>query len=200
MNLAYYSPSTEIYLNGTKLTVPVSAGSYSSSYFRVTPGTYDTQFKVAGSDSLLFDIPASPYDSAGFYTLILYNNTTGGPSKAVKITDDFSQVAASNANYRFLNMCPDAPVVDLYFNTTAVQTYRSVADNVGNQVYNIFRPTAPGTFTVQAKKAGTDSVVATLNNFTLSPQTVYTIFLSGKPGSTSNPSSLISLNVVRASY
>jgi Domain of unknown function (DUF4397) len=203
MNLAFYSTSTEIYLNGNLLTNPIAPGSYSQNYFSITPGVYETQFNSAvGADTILSDIPSSPYDSSGFYTLILYNGTINGPASAVKITDDFSTVSSTNSNYRFFNMCPDAPLVDLYFNTTVVQAARSVADNVTNTVFDAFQQIAPGTYTIQAKKAGTDSVVASLSNCVLSSQTAYTIFLSGKPTTASPniPGSSISVNVLRASY
>lgn len=202
MNLAFYSPSTQIYLNGNVLTNPIAPGSYSQSYFSITPGVYDTQFKAVGADSTLSDIPSSPYDSSGFYTLILFNRAINGPPASVKITDDFSTVSSTNSNYRFFNMCPDAPVVDLYFNTSIVQTARSLADNVTNTSYDAFQQVAPGTYTIQAKKAGTDSVVASVSNCTLMPQTAFTIFLSGRPTTTSANVSggSISINVLRASY
>jgi Domain of unknown function (DUF4397) len=207
MNLAFYSsPSIQIYLNDNVLTNPMAPGSYSQTYFSITPGIYDTQFKTVGStvssDSVLSDIPSSEYDSSGFYTLILFNSTIGGAAESVKIKDDFSTVSSTNSNYRFFNMCPDAPVVDLYFNTKIVQAARSVADNVTNTGYNAFQQVTPGTYTIQAKKAGTDSVVASVSNYTLSTQTAFTIFLSGKPTTASPniPASSISINVLRASY
>src|SRR5580658_4425715 len=149
MNLAFYSPSTEIFLNDKILTNPITPGTISRSYFSITPGTYETQFKSATGDSVLADIGSSPYDSAGFYTLILYNDTIEGPAEAMKITDDFSTISTTNSNYRFFNMCPDVPLVDLYFNSTKVQAGRSVADNVTNTGYNAFQQIAPGTYTIQ---------------------------------------------------
>src|SRR5258708_30036014 len=112
MNLAPYAPSTEIYLNGTKATGPVAPGSYSSSYAHLIPATYDVQFKKSGSDSLLAEIPSSSYDSLGFYTLILYNDSVQGSAKAVKIHDDYSSVTMGSTYYRFINMCPSLPYVD----------------------------------------------------------------------------------------
>jgi uncharacterized protein DUF4397 len=201
MNLAYYSPSAVIYLNGNVLTNPISPGSFSQTYFSITPGVYDAQFKSATADTLLSDIPSSPYDSAEFYTLILYNGAVGGPAESVKIADDFSTVSSTSTNYRFFNMCPDVPKVDLYFNTTLVQAGRSVADNVMNTSFDIFQQAGAGTYTIQAKSAGTDSVVASVSDYPMLSQTAYTIFLSGKSGGAGNLSgNSISLNVLRASY
>lgn len=196
MNLAAWSPSTEIYFNGSKSTKPITAGNYSQGYAPLKPGSYDVQFKMAGGDSVMADIPSSSYDSLGFYTLILYNATRNSPANAFKIQDDFSTVSATAANFRFFNMCPDVPSTDLYINNTKVHSNRTVADNVNYSLFNSFQQFAAGTYTIQVKKAGTDSVIATINSYSMQVQNAYTIFLDGKTGST-NP---VALNILKASF
>jgi len=196
MNLT--SSSADIYLNGTKASQTAAApGFFDSRYEQLTPGAYDIQFKAAGKDSVLADIPASFYDSLKFNTVILYNNAGGATTNAVRIVDDFSNLTVTNANYRFFNMSPDVPSVDLYFNTTAQQGSRATADNVVNPGYNAFQPVVPGIYNLQVKKAGTDSVVASLSGVSLVAGTASTIFLKGRAGNTSYP---ISLNVLVATY
>lgn len=197
MNLAPYAPSTEIYLNGSKSTVAIPPGGYTTAYSRLNPAIYDVQFKVAGSDSLLAQIPASLYDSVRFYTLILYNRTAGGAASAVKIADDFSNITTASGFYRFFNMCPDAPNVDLYLNTTKSESSRSIADNVGYQSLNLFKPLNPASYNIQVKLAGTDSVLATMNDFNPAAANAYTLFFSGKVNSTTNP---LAVKVLRAVY
>jgi hypothetical protein len=196
MNLA--SSSADIYLNGTKASQTAAApGFFDQRYEQLTPGTYDIQFKAAGTDSILAEIPSSLYDSLYFNTVILYNPAGSGAVNAVKIADDFSTLSTSAASYRFFNMCPDVPLVDLYFNSTAVQAGRSTADNVSNTGYNAFQSATPGAYNLQVKKAGTDSVVASLSGVSLAAGTASTIFLKGRSASTTNP---ISLNVLVATY
>ena len=196
MNLSSWSPSTEIYFNGSKSTQAITAGNYSQSYASLKPGSYDVQFMKAGGDSVMADIPASSYDSLSFYTLIMYNASRNSPASAVKIQDDFSTVSATSSNYRFFNMCPDVPQADLYINNTMVQSVRTVADNVNYPSFNAFQQFTGGTYTIQVKKAGTDSVIASINSYPMQVQNAYTIFLDGKIGST-NP---IALNILRASF
>jgi len=197
MNLAPYSPSTEVYLNGAKQTVAIPPGNYSTAYAHLPPGAYDVKFKVAGGDSVLAAIGASSYDSIGFYTLILYNTAVNGPAQAIRVYDDFQNVSVSNGFYRFFNMCPELPSVDLYLNGTKTEVGRTPADIVGSSVNTSFRMVDPVTYSVVVKKAGTDSVVANLSNISLAAGNAYTIFLGGSSTNATDP---ISLSVLRAAY
>lgn len=197
MNLAPYTPSTEVYLNNVKGTVAIPAGGYSNSYAHLSPGSYDVKFKVAGSDSVLAGIPASDYDSMSFYTLILYNDSLHGRAKAMKIADDFSGVTINNTYIRFLHMCLELPAVDLYLNNSKTLGNRTVTDNVSNHAFNNFQSVTAGYYNLQVKKAGTDTVLGNLNNISLSAGNAYTIFLSGSATNGLDP---ISLNILRAVY
>lgn len=196
MHMAPFSSSTEVYFNGDKKTSAIASGTFSTSYGQVPPGIYDVKFKVAGSDSVLSAIPADTYDSLGFYTLVLFNRADSSIG-SIKIDDDFSNLSQSSANYRFFNYCPDAPSVDLIMNSTTAQPGRHTADNEFSSYYNSFQPIAGGGYTLTAKKAGTDSVIASATSVNLVPGAAYTIFLAGKKNSTTNP---ISLNVLQAAY
>jgi len=185
MNEAPYSSTMDIYFNGilVSTTGGIAPGEYSSEYGSVKPGNYTVDFKVAGTDSVLYEIPATAYDTSTFYTLILYNTAPKSPAvAAARILDDYSSVSqTTSAYYRFFNLSPDAPAVDLYLNSTVAQTNRSLMDNLTHLSFNAFQPINAGTFTINVNKANTDTVLATLspNPSELVPGTVYTIFLSG---------------------
>lgn len=197
MNMAPYSSSTEVFFNDDKKTPAIPPGSYSTNYGQVTPGAYEVKFKVANSDSLLSDLPNSYYDSLGFYTLILYNPTAGSAVSSMKITDDFSTLSYSGANYRFFNLCPDFPTVDLYLNGTEVQPGRTLADNANSSYFNSFASITAGGYAIQVKKSGTDSVIATISSVSLQQGNAYTIFLQG---SSHNSSNQVALSILQAAY
>jgi hypothetical protein len=197
MNMAPYSPPTDIYLNDVKATSTVAAGVFSTSYAHITPGAYDVKFKVSGGDSLLSEIPSSIYDSLNFYTLIMYNDAINGPAKSIKIVDNYNGVTANNAYYRFIDMCPEAPSVDLYINNSVVQQGRTTADIVANSNLTQFQALVPSTFNLQLKKAGTDSVIYNQANIQFLSGNVYTIFLSGSANAPADP---ISVNILKAAY
>jgi hypothetical protein len=199
MHMAPYVPAMDIYLNGSlsSATGGIAPGSYSQQYSSIKPGIYDIQFKKTGADSLLAEIPSSSYDTSSFYTLILYNTSRNSPAQAVKIQDDFSTISATSTNYRFFNLSPDEPRVDLYFNNTAVQSNRATADNIVNTSYNTFQAATPAPYNLQVKVAGTDSVIASVSNVNMQAGGVYTIFLSGIISGNTNTHQI---NVLPASY
>jgi hypothetical protein len=188
----------EVYFNGDKKTsAPVAAGTFSTNYGQVPPGNYEIKFKKAGDTTVLSTVPASNFDSLGFYTLILFNRADSTVG-STKIADDYSSLSTTTANYRFFHLCPDAPAADFVMNSTVAQPGRTVADNYySGSYFNTFQPAAAGSYTLTAKKAGSDSVIATLNSVNLQPGAAYTIFLSGKKNSVANP---ITLNVLQAAY
>jgi hypothetical protein len=201
MHMAPYAPAIDIYLNGkiSSTAGGIPPGTFSQQYGPLMPGTYDVQFKKANADSLLAEIPASDYDTMSFYTLILYNTMpTGGTVRAIKIVDDFSHVSAASSNYRFFNLSPDCASVDFYLtNSTPVMTGRTPIDNFINPALNAFMPVTGGPYNLQVKAAGTDSVIAYLNNVGLQTGSAYTIFLSGIKNGTNNTHQI---NVLLASY
>ncbi len=199
INEAGYSGSTSVYLNDTLATTSggIAAGTFSPKYGTVRPGYYDVKFDAAVSGNLLSELPSSDYDTLNFYTLILYNTSGGASVQSVKIWDDFSKLSTINANYRFFNLSPDEPKVDLYLNNTIVSANRTIADNTSNTLYNSFQPTPAGIYTIAIKIAGTDSVITTLSQSSMTVGNAYTVFLGGNSGSTSNP---LLINVLQASY
>jgi hypothetical protein len=199
INEATYSGAANVYLNDTLITVQqgIPAGTFSSQYGNVRPATYSVKFVSVSGDSTLATIPGSAFDTLNFYTLILYNPVSGGSSaQAIKIWDDFSTLSTTSANYRFFNLCPDYSSVDLYLNTNLVQPGRTTADNAGNLSLNSFQTIAPANYSVTAKKAGTDSVIAMVTTQMLQGS-AYTIFLGGNLKSPSTP---VQINVLQASY
>ena len=196
LNEAPYGPSVDMYFNGTLVSAAaITPGNYSSAYGSVKPGNYTVDFKVTGTDSLLYEIPAAEFDTSAFYTLIIYNTAPKSPAvAAARIVDDYSSVTqTTSAYYRFFNLSPDAPGVDLYLNSTVAQTNRSPMDNLTNLSYDEFQPINPGTFSVNVKKASTDTVLASISTTEMMPSTVYTIFLYGT-------SSNLAVNVLTATY
>jgi hypothetical protein len=200
INEATYSGATSVYLNDTLATTSggIAAGTFSSKYGTIRPGNYEVKFESVTSGNLLSEIPASDYDTLNFYTLILFNTAGGAATQSIKVSDDFSTLSSTNANYRFFNLSPDEPKVDLYLNSTIVSSNRAIADNAYNTLYNSFGPIAAGTYSITVKAAGKDSVITTLGqNVVMTNGNAYTIFLGGNIGSSSNP---LQINVLQATY
>jgi|GEM_PF-378045 hypothetical protein len=203
INAAPYGPAADIYLNGTVVSASggVSPGTYSQEYATFAPGNYAVSFDKTGTDSVLYAIPSSAFDTAAFYTLILYNASPGGTGviDAATITDNFSTTSQTTANYRFFNLSPDVPSCELYFNGTLVQTQRTPADNVSNLLYDQFQTLSPNSYTIVAKVSGGDSVLATTSTgVDLSTGNVFTIFLSGT--NTATGGNHLAINIMQAIF
>jgi Domain of unknown function (DUF4397) len=200
INEATYTGTVSVYLNDTLATPAggIAAGTFSTKYGKIPPGYYDVKFESASSGNLLSEIPSSDYDTLNFYTLILCNTAGGDTVQGFKVWDNFSTLSSISANYRFFNLSPDEPNVDLYLNNTIVSQNRTTADNASNNLYNAFQPTTAGTYAITVKAAGKDSVIATLaQNVAMTNGNAYTIFLSGNIGSSSNQ---LKINVLQATY
>jgi Domain of unknown function (DUF4397) len=196
MNEAPYSSACDIYFNGTIVSPSggIEPEQFSSQYGAVVPGIYTVDFKVTGTDSVLYELPATEYDTSSFYTLILYNTASGSPAVgAARIVDNFSSVTTTSAYYRFFNLCPDMDSVDLYLNGTETQPDRTPWDFT-NASNNAFQAVNPQEYSVQVKHSLSDSALASINAAAMAAGSVYTIFLEGslKNG--------LALDVLAASY
>jgi Domain of unknown function (DUF4397) len=200
INAASYGPPADMYMNGTIVTSSggIPTGSFSKSYANFVPGLYDITFDKTGTDSVLYDLPSSSYDTATFYTLILYNGSPGGTGDiyAEKIADDFSTTSQSTANYRFFNLSPDVPGVDLYLNNTLVLSQQPTIANTAGLTLGQFQPLTPNSYNIVVKVAGGDSVLATASGVGMSEGNVYTVFLSGT--NTAAGGDHLTINVMQA--
>ena len=195
MHMASRAPSIEVYLNDQKASQPILSGVFSSAYSGVTPGFFDIGFRKSGSDSVVASIPSQFYDSAKYYTLLLYNDQPTS-AKAIRIVDNFSVLTQAQAYYRFFHLSADAPDVDLYLNSVKVQSNRQYLDNISNTTYNGFVSYSPGSFSIEVKKAGTDSVIAQ-TSANMFQANAFTIFLNGLANL--NGTNTIGLDVLQAS-
>lgn len=199
MNEAPYGSVVDIYLNGTLVSPSggIAPGQYSKEYGSLKPGVYTVDFKKTGTDSLLYEIPASSFDITKFYSLILLNSAPGSATvQAAKVVDNFSALTAAGTYYRFFNLSPDVPAVDLYLNGSIAQLRRTPADNLDALMYDEFQPVNPAVYSLQVKVSATDSVLATQNAISLEAGSVYTIFLSGTDRSANN----LKISVLQASF
>src|SRR5579872_2599173 len=76
INEAIYASNLQMFLNDTiaTTTAGVPAGSFSSQYATIRPGTYTIKFSLASHDSVISQLPTTTFDTLNFYTIICYNN------------------------------------------------------------------------------------------------------------------------------
>lgn len=184
------APSVDIFFNTTKVTSnPFGAGGVSQTYSAVEKGAFSVTFKKAGSDSVIATIPASQYDSLGFYTIMLYNlHGTPAAAEAMLVEDDFSDLTLDKPYFRFFHASPsvtDLGPVDLYVDNNKIFTQRVSGDNQYSPYYNEFQPTTSGSHVFSVKLSSNDSLIAkTATDVNLISGNAYTIYLGGNIGGT----------------
>jgi hypothetical protein len=150
---------------------PINYGE-NSPYFNVNPGSFRAAFYTdATQQVILLDTVHFSQNTA--YSLFLANKP--GHTETVLLTDTLNKPAAGNAAIRFVNLSPDAPAVDL-----AVQGGAVLVANKSYKGHSSFAPIAgnPG-YTFEVRQAGTNTVLATLSNVTLTGGGLYTVWFHG---------------------
>lgn len=197
MHLAPTAPSLDVFFNDKKVSNnPFTPGNVTVAYNAIDKGAFSIKFKKAASDSIVAELPLAQYDSLNYYTLFIYNLQANGPAEATRIKDDFSDLTPAKPFYRFFHGSPNTDAIDLYMDNAKIESSRMLADNTGYDPLNKFLATTSGYHTVQVKLAGTETVIATLNQFELLAGNAYTFYLRGLDGGTG--ASELSLGLLRA--
>ncbi|HKO81277.1 MAG TPA: DUF4397 domain-containing protein [Chitinophagaceae bacterium] len=197
MHLAPTAPSLDVFFNDTKVSsTPFAPGNVTVAYNAIDKGAFPITFKKASSDSIVASITFAQYDSLNFYTLFIYNQQANGPVGAVRIRDDFSKLTQNKTFYRFFHASPNTDAVDLYMDNVKIESGRVHADNTSSGLYNEFTGVSSGFHNLQVKLAGTDTVIANLDNADLLAGNAYTFYLRGLAGGSG--SSQLSLGLLRA--
>lgn len=90
------------------------------------------------------------------------------------LVDDNSAPAAGEANLRFVHASPDAPAVDIYAEGAGV-----VVPNAAFKDFSGYLSLPAGTFNLEVRAAGTETVALDLPGITLDAGVVYTAFAVG---------------------
>ncbi len=139
INASYNAPTLDFYLQGNKAQGLISFATNSNTHQAEklkTTEPFTCEVKESYGGSTVFSLSNPGWVDKGRYTLFLYGDY------ALKqydwVTDTFTAPSAGKLKVRFMNLGPDAPAVDVFFN--AVQ----VADSL--LYYGIDKTHAVGSF------------------------------------------------------
>jgi hypothetical protein len=105
--------------------------------------------------------------------------------KAAVVTDDLTAPAAGKAHVRFFHFSPNAPAVDIAVTGgPVVFSNRMFNDQATNNALQNFTPLDAGTYNLEVRLAGTNTVVLSLPNVMLTAGKIYTVFAKGFVGGT----------------
>lgn len=154
---------------GTNLTYPNNTG-----YLSVKPGTRNLKVNATGTTTTVIDANVKLMRNTNY--TVFATGALAGIAPLV-LVDDLSTPAAGKAHVRFVHLSPDAPAVDV-----AVQGGPVVFGNRAFKDATDFTPLAAGTYDLEVRLAGTNTVVLPLPGITLQAGKIYTVFAKGFVG------------------
>lgn len=169
-------PALDFSINGNRVnTAAINYGGVLD-YFQAYAGQRTFMFSKNGAGTTVKSDTATLKQNVA-YTLCLVN--LPATPQFLLLTDTISQPASGNAALRFVNLSPDATAVDF-----AVKDGDVFVANKSFKGFSTFKPITGKSYTFEIRKTGTATVLVTLNNVTLSPGYVYTVYLRGLAAAT----------------
>jgi hypothetical protein len=167
------APAVDIFLDGQKAVTNLAFDSITD-YVNVTAGAHNVKVFPAPSDgSGTPVIEADVTLSAGTdYTVAAVGKLSEiGP---LVLTDDNKAPAEGQVRLRFVHASPDAPAVDIYAEGAGV-----VVPNAAFKDASGYLDLPAGTYNLEVRAAGTETVALDLPGITLEKGKVYTAFAVG---------------------
>lgn len=170
-------------------TFPISYG-HGLDYIRAFPGKRTASFSTSGLSQKLKSDTISLVDKK-FYTIYL-TNVVSKPD-IVLLADSIVKPDAGKTSVRLVNVSPDAGAVDL-----AIKGGDVIASNTAYKKASLFKQFDGNTYTLEVRKAGTNTVLVTLTDVKLIGNTINTVWLQGL--STATDDKKLSANVQNNVY
>ena len=145
-------------------------------YLGVAGGTRNVKVNVTGTSTTVINANL-PLTAGSSYSVFAVDSVS--KIGALVLTDDLAAPAAGKAHVRFVHLSPNAPAVDV-----AVTSGPVLFANESFKGYSAFTPVAAGTYNLEVRLAGTNTVVLPLPGITLSAGKIYTVFAKGFVGGT----------------
>lgn len=167
------APAVDLVVDGTLagsgLAFPNNTG-----YLPLSSGSRAVKVNVSGTTSTV--ISATLDLAAGAHYSVFASDSVSKIAPLV-LTDDLTAPATGKAHVRFIHLSPNAPAVDV-----AVQGGPVLFPNTTFKGYSAFAPVDAGTYDLEVRLAGTNTVVLPLPGITLQAGKIYTAFAKGFVG------------------
>jgi len=167
------APAVDLYVDGVKAGTGL-AFPQNTPYLPVRKGTRNIKVNVTGTTTTV--INANLPVAAGASYSVFATDSVAKISPLV-LVDDLSRPAAGKAHVRFVHLSPNAPAVDV-----ALQGGAVVFGNKAFREYTAFTPLNAGSYDLEVRLAGTNTVVLPLSGIALEAGKIYTVFAKGFVG------------------
>lgn len=154
---------------GVNLTFPNNTG-----YLPVDEGTRNVKVNVHGTSTTVIDADLTLEADLNYSVFAVDNVQNIAP---LVIVDDLTPPASGNSHVRFIHLSPNAPSVDITLTDGTV-----VFGDYEFKEYSNFTPLPSGSYDLQVRLAGTDTVVLELPGISVADGNIYTVFAKGLVG------------------
>jgi hypothetical protein len=157
--------------NSAALSFPNNTG-----YLEVESGSRNIKVNVSGSETTVIEADLD-LEADKNYTIFAVDSVS--KISALVLTDDLTAPASGKAHVRFVHLSPNAPAVDIAVTGGAV-----VFPNNSFKGSTAFAPLDAGTYDLEVRVAGTNTVALPLPGIVLEAGKIYTVFAKGFLGGT----------------
>jgi hypothetical protein len=145
-------------------------------YAKLEPGSYSVQVTPTGAEEPVVIDANLDLATQTDYTVVAVGQLAN--IEPLVLVDNNSAPAAGKAHVRFVHASPDAPAVDIAVANGGPVLFANVAfKEVGD-----YLPVDAGTYDLEVRLAGTETVALSVPGVALADSTVYTIFAMGLAG------------------
>jgi LPXTG-motif cell wall-anchored protein len=168
------APAVDVWVNGT---VAFSNAPFKgiTPYAELAPGSYKVQVSPTGATEPIVIDATLDLAADTDYTVVAVGQLAN--IEPLVLVDNNSAPAAGKAHVRFVHASPDAPAVDI-----AVTGGPVLFANVPFKGTGDYLPVDAGTYDLEARIAGTNTVALSVPGVKLEDGKVYTIFAMGLAG------------------
>jgi LPXTG-motif cell wall-anchored protein len=169
------APAVDVWVNGA---VAFSNAPFKgiTDYAKLEPGSYSVQVTPTGATEPIVIDANLDLATQTDYTVVAVGQLAS--IEPLVLVDNNSAPAAGKAHVRFVHASPDAPAVDI-----AVANGGPVLfSNIPFKGVGEYLPVDAGSYDLEARIAGTDTVALSVPGVMLDEGTVYTIFAMGLAG------------------
>jgi len=170
------APNVDVRINNAVALTNV-AYLTNSSYTSVNAGNTNFKISPAGTTNYVIDATV-PLEANKNYSVFAIDSVN--KIKAAVVMDNLADPASGKAHVRFFHFSPNAPAVDIAVTDgPVVFSNRTFNDQATNTSLANFTPLDAGTYNLEVRLAGTNTVVLPLPDLTLSAGKIYTVFAKG---------------------
>ena len=169
------APAVDVWVNGA---VAFSNAPFKgiTDYAKLEPGSYSVQVTPTGATEPIVIDANLDLATQTDYTVVAVGQLAN--IEPLVLVDNNSAPAAGKAHVRFVHASPDAPAVDIAVANGGPVLFSNVEfKGVGD-----YLPVDAGTYDLEVRVAGTDTVALSVPGVALADSTVYTVFAMGLAG------------------